>query len=261
MTLTRRELVVAAGAVVASRAAGASGFFAARPAHLITATASSQEQPDVRPAPAVFGPGRHALNLERDRDGLVYLPASYRADVPAPLMIVLHGAGGSSESAVSTFPLADELGFIVLATDSRDWTWDSIIHGFGPDVEFLQRAFVFVSGRCAVDRRRLAMTGFSDGASYALSLGIGNGDVFGHILAFSPGVMQPAAAAGKPRIFISHGTADQTMPIDDTSRKFVPRLKALGYEVVYREFDGKHVLPPEIRREAYEWFLEGSRHA
>ena len=89
------------------------------------------------------------------------------------------------------------------------------------------------------------MTGFSDGASYALSLGIGNGDVFGHILAFSPGVMQPATAAGKPRIFISHGTADQTMPIDDTSRKFVPRLKALGYDVVYREFDGRHSQPAD----------------
>ena len=30
-------------------------------------------------------------------------------------------------------------------------------------------------------------------------------------------------------MFISHGTSDPTMPIDDTSRKFVPRLKALGY--------------------------------
>jgi phospholipase/carboxylesterase len=249
MTLTRRAFVFAAGA---------GGFVAGL---LPVSRLVAEQDAPVKPAPARFGPGRHALNLERDRDGLVYLPASYQPDVPLPLMIVLHGAGGSAESAVSTFPLADELGFIVLATDSRDWTWDAIIHGFGPDVEFLQRAFVFVTGRCAVDRRRLAMTGFSDGASYALSLGIGNGDVFGHILAFSPGVMQPATAAGKPRIFISHGRADQTMPIDDTSRKFVPRLEALGYEVVYREFDGKHVLPPEIRRQAYEWFLEGSRHS
>ena len=258
MRLTRRAFVLTTAAITASRAAAAHGS----PARwLIAAHAGAQNGPDPKPPPAAFGPGRHALNLERDRDGLVYLPVGYQASTPMPLMIVLHGAGGSSEGAAAAFPLADELGFIVLATDSRDWTWDAIIHGFGPDVEFLQRAFAFVSARCAVDRRRLAMTGFSDGASYALSLGVGNGDVFGHILAFSPGVMQPATAAGKPRIFISHGTADQTMPIDDTSRKFVPRLKALGYEVVYREFEGKHVLPPAIRREAYEWFLAGSRPA
>jgi phospholipase/carboxylesterase len=238
-------------------AAGATGLFGGASA----VAAISQDDPPVKVPVAPFGPGRHALNLEPDRDGLVYLPAHYQAATPLPLMIVLHGAGGSSESAVATFPLADELGFIVLAIDSRDWTWDAIIRGFGPDVEFLQRALGWVGSRCAIDRGRLALTGFSDGASYALSLGIGNGDLFGHILAFSPGVMQPASAAGKPRIFLSHGTADRTMPIDDTSRKFVPRLKALGYDIVYREFDGRHVLPPEIRREAYEWFLAGRRPA
>jgi phospholipase/carboxylesterase len=112
-----------------------------------------------------------------------------------------------------------------------------------------------------VDRRRLALAGFSDGASYALSLGIGNGDVFTHIMALSPGVMSPAVVAGKPRIFISHGTGDRVMPIDDTSRRFVPRLKALDYDVTYREFDGRHTLTPEVRREAMQWFLAGTANA
>jgi hypothetical protein len=33
------------------------------------------------------------------------------------------------------------------------------------------------------------------------------------------------------------------MPIDETSRKFAPRLRALGYDVTYREFDGRHATP------------------
>jgi phospholipase/carboxylesterase len=217
------------------------------------------QDPDLPREPATK-PGRYKLNLERDRDGLFYLPAGYKPETPMPLMVVLHGAGGSAESAVGAFPLADELGFIVLATDAKDWTWDSIIGAFGPDVEFLQRAFVSVMQRCSVDKARLALTGFSDGASYALSLGIGNGDVFTSIIAGSPGVMQPATVAGKPRIFISHGTADNVMPIDDTSRKFVPRLRALGYDVTYREYEGRHTWPPEIRREAYVWWVEGSKN-
>jgi predicted esterase len=44
------------------------------------------------------------------------------------------------------------------------------------------------------------------------------------------------------------------MPIDETSRKFVPRLKALNYDVTYREYDGRHTLPPEVLREVFEWF-------
>ena len=165
-----------------------------------------------------------------------------------------HGAGGSGLGTAYSFPFADEFGFIVLAPDSRsELTWDLVLGEFGPDVEFLQEAFRQTTGRCTVDRSRLTVGGHSDGASYSLSFGIGAGDVFGHIIALSPGVMTPVAARGKPKLFISHGLSDTTMPIDDTSRKFVPRLKGLGYDVTYREYEGGHGAPAPIVREAFEW--------
>ena len=102
----------------------------------------------------------------------------------------------------------------------------------------------------------MVIAGHSDGASYALSLGLGTGDTFGHIMAFSPGVMKPAEIHGKPRIFISHGLSDPIMPIGVTSRQFVPRLKNLGYDVTYREYEGRHGVTPAIVREAFEWFLK-----
>src|SRR5207247_7677906 len=123
-----------------------------------------------------------------------------------------------------------------------------------PDLDFLQLAMRQAQTRCAVDRERIWLGGFSDGASFSLSLGISYGSVFRRVYAGSPGLMQPIAANGKPPIFISHGTADQTMPIDGASRTFVPRLRALGYEVTYREYAGRHQLPPEILREAITWF-------
>jgi predicted esterase len=100
----------------------------------------------------------------------------------------------------------------------------------------------------------LAIGGFSDGASYALSVGITNGDLFTHVIALSPGFMAPARQQGKPRLFISHGTRDQVLPIDRCSRKLVPQLKRAGYDVLYREFDGSHTLPPEIARSSVTWF-------
>ena len=66
--------------------------------------------------------------------------------------------------------------------------------------------------------------------------------------------MQPIAVNGKPSIFLAHGRQDQTMPIGATSRTFLPKLKALGYDVTYREYEGRHTLPPEILREVFEWF-------
>jgi phospholipase/carboxylesterase len=207
-----------------------------------------------RSAAEDLSPGQYPLGLDHERDGLLYLPRGYKAGVPAPLLVLFHGAGGTAQSTLYAFPMADEHGVIILAPDSRDQrTWDLVLGSYGPDADFLARALGQTFGRCSVDRRRLAVGGHSDGASYALSFGIGAGDLFSRILAFSPGVMTPVDARGKPQIFISHGVSDNVMPIDDTSRRFVPRLKSLGYDVTYREYDGRHAVPPEVVAEGFTW--------
>ena len=200
--------------------------------------------------------GQQPLKLGSDRDGVLFVPNGYTPDVPAPLVLMFHGAGGTGLGVSYTFGVADALGVIVLAPDSRDEaTWDFLVHGYGEDLEFIGVALKDTYARCHVDRRRMAIAGHSDGASYALSLGLGTGDTFGRIMAFSPGVMQPAEVHGKPKIFISHGLSDPIMPIDVTSRRFVPRLKGLGYDVTYREYEGRHGVTPAVVREGFEWFL------
>jgi phospholipase/carboxylesterase len=210
-----------------------------------------------QPSPAIT-PGQHDLKLgDADRDGVIYIPRGYTPHKPVPLMLMLHGAGSTGRNVAYTFPLADEFGAVILAPDSRDEaTWDVLLTGYGPDVEFIGAALKHTYSRCNIDRKRMALGGHSDGASYSLSLGLGTGDTFGHVIAFSPGVMKPAEVHGKPRIFISHGISDPVMPIDVTSRRFVPRLKNLGYDVTYREYEGRHGVTPAVVREAFEWFLE-----
>ncbi len=75
-----------------------------------------------------------------------------------------------------------------------------------------------------VDPNRISVGGFSDGASYALALGLANGDLFSRVIAFSPGFVPPVPRSGKPRVFVSHGDADAVLPIDRTSRRLVPAL-------------------------------------
>jgi phospholipase/carboxylesterase len=198
-----------------------------------------------------------ALGLESGRDGLLYVPSAYRPGVPMPLMLLLHGAGGTGSRMTGWFPAAEEFGVLVLAPDSRDErTWDAALGGWGPDLEFLARALRHVVGAYTVNQTRMCVAGFSDGASYALSFGIGAGDVFSHVAACSPGFMTPRDARGKPRIYISHGQSDQVLPIDRTSRRFVPALRTLGYDVTYHEYDGRHAVTDSIRREAFAWFLK-----
>jgi predicted esterase len=196
------------------------------------------------------------LGLGQLRDGLVYVPASYEASRPAPLVLSLHGAGGNAQQGIGLLQAeADRRGFIVLAVESRRATWDLLMGGYGPDVEFLNRALARTFGLYAVDPQRVAVAGFSDGASYALSLGLTNGDVFGSIIAFSPGFMAPETQRGQPRIYISHGDRDSVLPIDRCSRRIVPQLQRGGYAVRYHEFDGPHTVPSEIKAEAASWWL------
>jgi phospholipase/carboxylesterase len=200
--------------------------------------------------------GISALGLGGNRDAVLYVPRSYEPGQPAPLLLLLHGAGGEGRHLVDLFTeTAEARGYLILSPDSRGRTWDVILGGFGADVAFIDSALGLMFERFAVDPRRLAVGGFSDGASYALSLGFGNGELFRHILAFSPGFTAPVEANGSPRIFVSHGVGDRVLPIDSCSRRLVPAFQRAGYDVDYREFDGGHVVPPEMVTAAVARFL------
>jgi phospholipase/carboxylesterase len=206
--------------------------------------------------PAGLDPGLHVLGLGDRRDGALYVPKRIDPAVPAPLVLALHGAGGHAPNIVEPFmETADARGYLVLAPESGGGTWDVILRGYGPDVVFIDNALAHVFERHAVDPDRIAVSGFSDGASYALSLGIINGTLFNDILAFSPGFMAVTRKADAPRIFISHGIRDEVLPIDPCSRRLVPKLRQAGYDVDYREFDCGHVVPPEIVAAAVARFL------
>jgi phospholipase/carboxylesterase len=191
-------------------------------------------------------------------EGYLYVTTDYRTETPAPLVLLLHGAGEDALDGLAQLRgQADEAGIILLACSSHGPTWDSKVSRgrYDSDIAAIDRALEHTFSRCAVDPSRVAVGGYSDGASYALSLGLANGDLFSHVLAFSPGFLAPTGQRGSPRIFVSHGTLDRWLPIDFCSRRIVPRLERAGYEVCYREFEGGHVVPPGIAREAAVWFI------
>lgn len=192
--------------------------------------------------------GQIMLGLDRDRDAILQLPKT-ASQSPLPLLVMLHGATQSAEDMFwylgSTH---EEAGVAVLAPNSRDTTWDAIGGSFGSDVELLNRALERVVETAAIDPARVSIGGFSDGASYAISLGLINGDLFSSVVAFSPGFVIEGELHGKPRVFISHGTSDHILPIDRCGRRIAIGLRARGYDVTFREFEGDHEIPADIAR-------------
>lgn len=171
-----------------------------------------------------------------------------------PLLLFLHGATQNGAGMLRRIgPAADAAGVLVVAPDSRGTSWDAIRGDFGEDVAFLDKVLTYVFERAPVDPTRVTIGGFSDGATYALSLGLANGALFPQVMACSPGFVVQAPAQGRPRVFVSHGRSDQILPIDRCSRVIVPRLQSMRYDVTYREFDGRHEMPPAIATEAMTW--------
>jgi predicted esterase len=173
---------------------------------------------------------------------------------------MLHGA---SSNPLRLLPAvqdeAERRQFVVVAPKSVGVTWD-VIHGaFGPDVAAIDHVLATVFDHVPADPRRLAIGGFSDGASYGLTLGLANGSLFRTILAFSAGFFVPARRDGWPSIFVSHGRADTVLPIDQCGRLVAAALQIGEYDVDYHEYDGGHRLPPEIAEAGVNRWLGAAR--
>ncbi|HEU4631417.1 MAG TPA: hypothetical protein VFS08_16815 [Gemmatimonadaceae bacterium] len=213
-----------------------------------------QSRPPATPPREVLAPGQHPVDFDAERRGLLHVPPGHRPDAPAPLIVSFHGAGGSAQGWMSGWPArADAVGALFLVPEARSVTWDAIRGGFGPDVAFIDAALAWAFARCAVDPARIVAHGFSDGGTYALSLGLANGDLFRRVVAHSPGFIVNAPPHGKPPVLITHGTLDAVLPIDQTSRRLVPYLRDRGYTVDFREFGGGHEVLPSLATAGLAW--------
>ena len=195
-------------------------------------------EPSRSPLPA----GTHRVDPGAGAEAVLVVPPG--EPVPRPLLVFLHGAGGSAQHSLRLAEAAaGRAGCLLLATTSVAATWDLLAGGLGRDVAVLDAALAAAFAAAPVTR--VALGGFSDGASYALSLGLANGDLVEQVLAFAPGFAAPPSRTGTPRIWISHGTHDRVLPVERCGRRVSQDLARAGYDVTYREFDGGHTVPPE----------------
>jgi phospholipase/carboxylesterase len=182
---------------------------------------------------------------------------------PAPLLILLHGARGGADGMIGRFrDEADRRGLILLAPESAGETWDAVADigrgrppAFGRDPARIDAAIAGAFTRANIDPARIAIAGFSDGAGYALSLGVRNSDRFSAILAFSPGMIVPGDTGPPARVFISHGEADRILPIGVARDTLVPVLKGAGFDVTFVAFKGGHELPDDVLAKALDQWL------
>lgn len=193
---------------------------------------------------------------------------------PRPVLVLLHGAGGKADRFLDRFTaLAEREAVVLLAVQSRGDTWDLVPRNhlggdgplamkgppqirFGKDVERVDAALAELFVRRSADPGRVVLIGFSDGASYALSLGLANPQLFAGIIALSPGfVMVPGNLPRAQRIFIAHGRRDRVLSFNVAKQDILGLLVEVGLKPQFRPFDGDHTIDDAALAEGLDYAL------
>ena len=193
-----------------------------------------------------------------------------------PLLAVLHGAGRREELLMKAYrDEAERRQALFLVPRSFHVTWDlitaatkgaAVAAGGGapsprPDLDFLEYAYDLIFRRYPVDAERLGLVGYSDGASYALSVGLSNPHLFRAVMGWAAGfvaIENEAAAPGVPRpaVLVEYGTHDELFPFEQVAVPMREQLEAFGCAVTFHvDEGGRHWPSGTFQDEALDWFF------
>lgn len=186
------------------------------------------------------------------RQYLEYVPASYNANTPAPVLFVLHGLGDDMTNmfnATGFKRIADQHGWIVvtpqateavvsvpmLGNTSLGTAWNSGVSGDIPivghivvneqvdDAGFLMAILTDLINHYNVDQENVFCTGFSMGGFMSNRMAIEHADKFKAIASVS-GTIGNEVSNGTPSRHIStmhfHGTADQMVTYENAELSY-----------------------------------------
>ena len=188
----------------------------------VTPSAAASSSAAISPAALVVG---------GDRPVTVHVPASYDASKPAPLLILLHGYQGSGNEIDVYFGLAaavQQQGFVYAAPDgttdsngNRFWNATDACCNFDgssvDDVAYLSRVIVDIQGALAIDPKRIAVVGHSNGGFMSHRMACERSDLVAAIVSLAGETFADAADC-KPSEPVSvaqvQGTADDVIHFD-----------------------------------------------
>ncbi len=168
---------------------------------------------------------KHLLNQDGlSRSYQLYLPSSYQVGKLLPLLVVLHGRGGTAERMADLTGFnsrAEEHGFIVAYPQAQDKQWNYLhgISGYHPepdDSSFILKIIDTIGLDHNIDPDRIYITGISNGGFMAQRLACYAPQKFAAIASVAAGGyahMADECKSGEPvNILYIHGTADSKVP-------------------------------------------------
>src|SRR5712692_9982490 len=196
----------------------------------------------------------------------LYVPENYTPQRTWPLIVCLHGGYGRGDDYIWTWLRpAKSKGYLLLSPKSAGPTWSILNPPL--DIRSIQVMLEEVCTTYAVDRKRVYLTGLSDGGTFTYLLGLSRAELFAGI-AVVAGEMHPMVdpllrrSQGKATpILIVHGARDFIFDVAFTRQSYA-LLQKLGYNVTYQELpDWGHAYTYTINEQrVLPWFESLNSH-
>ena len=174
-------------------------------------------------------PGEHktiAVDGE-EREYYVHLPAGHDGATSAPLVLGLHGGGGTADKFDKLAHMnatADAHGFVAVYPQGLGNSWNdgrpiNRLKKKADDVKFIAELCKQLAGDYAVDESRIYVTGISNGGFMSMRLAAEMPDVFAAVCSVAAGVSDYLAGEHEPPrapmpVMLVNGTDDPLVPYD-----------------------------------------------
>ncbi len=176
------------------------------------------------PARPASGGMRSMIHDGIERAYLLALPDGYDGRTALPLVVDLHGHGGSMTQQETNTRLGERgaaRGFVVATPEAlgepRRWNFDRAA-GQPDDYAFLHALIAELGATLCIDPARIALAGHSNGSAFAALLAC-DPPYEASALAMVSATLPPSCPEGvTPSVLAIHGTADATVPFDGGGR-------------------------------------------
>jgi phospholipase/carboxylesterase len=203
----------------------------------------------------------------------VLVPKSFEIGKAYPLLVALHGAGGSAAGFAPFGQAFAARGFLVCLVEGQYPVRDGLnpsgaIHflskpggGRNPEEDTLRLAEEYVLAaietvrkQYLVNPKRIFLTGFSQGAMLTYSLGLRHGNRFRGLIPIGGTVIGelPAKATTESSWLVCHSPTDAAIT-DAEHKKAMDVLGSYGIKAEVQRYEGGHVLPDAVLLQIGTW--------
>ena len=212
---------------------------------------------------------------ERRGDGWplrTFLPTGYEPNYPYPLLVFLHGHGGSEEQILRLAPQLSRRNYICIGLRGsrslglRDngfpaYSWGNEGRSDTDIEEYVFRAIEQTRRHYHVHSERIYLAGYHEGATLAYRLGMTYPERFAGIISLN-GAM---AREGRPllrlpdvrrlRVLIGHGVANKVVPVEMARQDF-RLLYTAGLSIHMHTYAVNHGIDLDMLRDINRWVMQ-----